>query len=60
MKQVQCPYCEQTFEAKDESTARTQEGIHRANEHINNTDAGETKSRGESIVDEWRKEGNKA
>lgn len=58
---VECPYCGEVFEGEDESEARTKEGIHRAQEHVNNNSESESKStKGKNIIDDWKTEGRKA
>lgn len=52
-----CPYCGETFEGED---AITREGIHRAEEHVNQNESTTTASKGQNIVDEWKSEGKKA
>jgi hypothetical protein len=57
-EKVECPYCGEIFDN------RTEEGIHRSEEHI---DSGNTMSesdtssgKGESIIDDWKKNNVKA
>lgn len=53
----ECPYCGETFEGED---AITNEGIHRAEEHVNQNESTAKATKGQNIVDEWKSEGKKA
>ncbi len=53
----ECPYCGEVFEGEN---AITEEGIHRAEEHVNDNDTGSSSSKGQNIVDEWKSEGKRA
>ncbi len=57
---VDCPYCGKTFEGEDETEARTKEGIHRAEAHVNGTESKTKASKGRNIIDEWKTEGRRA
>ncbi|WP_414837322.1 hypothetical protein ACK3SF_03585 [Candidatus Nanosalina sp. VS9-1] len=58
----ECPYCGEVFESDDEGDADIKEGIHRAEEHVNNNSSKETtsKSSGSNIVRKWKTEGKRA
>ena len=58
----ECPYCGEVFHYDDESSAITKEGIHRAEEHVNNNSSSDTKktSKGSNIVRKWKSEGKRA
>ncbi|MFB6202914.1 MAG: hypothetical protein ABEK01_00310 [Candidatus Nanohaloarchaea archaeon] len=52
---AECPYCGETFHSDEDGDAITKEGIHRAQEHVNNNGGNETrKSKGQNIVNEWK------
>lgn len=53
----ECPYCGEVFEGEE---AVTNEGIHRAEEHVNDNESTSTASKGQNIVDEWKSEGKRA
>lgn len=54
---VECPYCQQVFEAETEFKASLKEGQHRTNEHIEPGQSVERAvSKGNSIVDDWKKQ----
>lgn len=53
----ECPYCGEVFEGED---ATTREGIHRAEEHVNDNESTSSASKGQNIVDEWKSEGKRA
>jgi len=57
---VECPYCGEVFEGEDEAEARTQEGIHRANNHVNESETTSKSTKGRNIIDDWKSEGRKA
>lgn len=59
---AECPYCGEVFESDEEGDADTKEGIHRAEEHVNNSSSKETKSSssGSNIVRKWKTEGKRA
>lgn len=59
---AECPYCGEVFESDDEGDADTKEGIHRAEEHVNNSSSKDTKSSssGSNIVRKWKTEGKRA
>lgn len=57
---VECPYCGEVFEGEDEAEARTKEGIHRANNHVNESESSSKSTKGRNIIDEWKSEGRKA
>ena len=57
---VKCPYCGEVFEGEDEIEARTQEGIHRAENHVNEGESTSKAKKGRNIIDEWKTEGRKA
>lgn len=57
---VECPYCGETFHGDDESDARTKEGIHRAEEHVNNDQSTNKANKGINIVNKWKSEGKRA
>lgn len=60
METVDCPYCGETFEGESEGDARTKEGVHRAENHVNNNSESTKKaSKGRSIVDDWKSEGKR-
>lgn len=58
----ECPYCGEVFHSDEESDATTKEGIHRANEHVNNSSSSEStkSSKGSNIVRKWKTEGKRA
>ena len=58
--EVECPYCGETFEGETEADARTQEGVHRAEEHVNESDSTQKASKGRNIIDDWKTEGKRA
>jgi len=60
MESVECPYCGESFEGETAADARTKEGVHRAENHVNNNSETKKKaSNGKSIVDEWKTEGKR-
>jgi len=52
-KEAECPYCGKIFDNSIE------EGIHRTNQHIKREQEIGKKSKGDNIVDKWKK-GSKA
>ncbi|MFB6181225.1 MAG: hypothetical protein ABEJ93_05095 [Candidatus Nanohalobium sp.] len=56
-KSKECPYCGKVFEGED---AVTREGVHRAEEHVNQNQSTAKSSKGQNIVDEWKSEGKRA
>jgi uncharacterized Zn finger protein (UPF0148 family) len=60
--EVECPYCGEVFHSDEEEDATTKEGIHRANEHVNNSPSEESsKSKsGSNIIRKWKTEGKRA
>jgi uncharacterized Zn finger protein (UPF0148 family) len=60
MESVECPYCGESFEGETSADARTKEGVHRAENHVNNNNESKKKaSSGKSIVDDWKSEGKR-
>jgi hypothetical protein len=61
-EKAECPYCGEVFHSDEEGDATTKEGIHRAEEHVNNGSSDETtsKSKGSNIVRKWKSEGKRA
>jgi uncharacterized Zn finger protein (UPF0148 family) len=59
-EQVECPYCGETFEGDSEADARTKEGVHRAEEHVNDSESTSKASKGRNIIDDWKTEGKRA
>jgi uncharacterized Zn finger protein (UPF0148 family) len=59
-EQVECPYCGETFEGDGETDARTKEGVHRAEEHVNESESTKKASKGRNIIDDWKTEGKRA
>ena len=58
---AECPYCGKVFESDDEGDAITKEGIHRAEEHVNNSSSDtSSSSKGSNIVRKWKTEGKRA
>lgn len=58
---AECPYCGEVFESDEEGDATTKEGIHRANEHVNNSGSEESsKQKGSNIIRKWKTEGKRA
>jgi sarcosine oxidase delta subunit len=57
---VECPYCGEVFEGEDEADARTKEGVHRAEEHVNQSDTTSKATKGRNIIDKWKTDGRKA
>lgn len=59
---VECPYCGEVFQSDEEGDATTKEGIHRAEEHVNNSGSSDTSnsSKGSNIVRKWKTEGKRA
>lgn len=57
---VKCPYCGDVFEGDTEIDARTKEGIHRAENHVNESDSTSKATKGRNIIDDWKTEGRKA
>lgn len=60
ISEVECPYCGEVFEGESEADARTKEGVHRAEKHVNESDSTKKASKGQNIVDEWKTEGKRA
>jgi uncharacterized Zn finger protein (UPF0148 family) len=60
METVECPYCGETFEGESAADARTKEGVHRAENHVNNNESTKKASKGRNIVDDWKSEGKRA
>lgn len=58
---AECPYCGEVFESDEDGDAITKEGIHRAEEHVNNSSTeSSTSSKGSNIVRKWKTEGKRA
>lgn len=57
---AECPYCGETFEGDGDQDAITKEGIHRAEEHVNNESPDSTNSKGKNIINRWKTEGKRA
>jgi hypothetical protein len=57
---AECPYCGETFHTDDDQTAQTKEGIHRAQEHVNDEESTSTTNKGKNIVSKWKSEGKRA
>ncbi len=62
METAECPYCGEVFESDEDGDAITKEGIHRAEEHVNNGGSKDTgsSSKGSNIVRKWKTEGKRA
>lgn len=58
--EVECPYCGEVFEGETEADARTKEGVHRAEEHVNDNESTSKASKGRNIIDDWKTEGKRA
>lgn len=58
--EVECPYCGEVFRGETEADARTQEGVHRAENHVNDGQSTTKASKGRNIIDEWKTEGKRA
>lgn len=58
--EVECPYCGEIFEGESEADARTKEGVHRAEEHVNDSESTQKASKGRNIIDDWKTEGKRA
>lgn len=58
--EVECPYCGETFTGETEDEARTQEGVHRAQEHVNENQSTQKVSKGRNILNDWKAEGKRA
>lgn len=57
---AECPYCGETFESDDDQDAITKEGIHRAEEHVNDEQTTKSANKGINIVNKWKSEGKRA
>lgn len=54
---VECPYCGEVFESDEEQDARTKEGVHRTEEHVNKESGVKKKERNntkESILEKYK------
>lgn len=58
--QVECPYCGEVFEGDEEQDARTKEGVHRAQEHVNTDNKDTETGKGKNIINRWKSEGKRA
>jgi uncharacterized Zn finger protein (UPF0148 family) len=58
--EVECPYCGEVFTGETEADARTEEGVHRAQEHVNDNQSTQKASKGRNIINEWKTEGKRA
>ncbi|MFB6208038.1 MAG: hypothetical protein ABEJ69_01685 [Candidatus Nanohaloarchaea archaeon] len=57
---AKCPYCGEVFEGTEDQDAITQEGIHRAEEHVNQDGPDSGSSKGKNIINRWKTEGKRA
>ena len=58
--EIECPYCGEVFRGESEADARTKEGVHRAEKHVNDGDSTQKASKGRNIIDDWKTEGKRA
>lgn len=59
-EKTSCPYCGEEFESDDDQDAITKEGIHRAEEHVNDETSTKKANKGNNIVNKWKSEGKRA
>ena len=59
-EEVECPYCGQVFTGDEDQDARTKEGVHRAEEHVNDNSSDTKKSKGTNIVNKWKSDAKRA
>lgn len=59
-EEAECPYCGETFHSDEDQDAQTKEGIHRAQEHVNDEEATNRTNKGKNIVNKWKSEGKRA
>lgn len=58
--EVECPYCGEVFTGTEDMDARTQEGVHRAEEHVNDNSSETKHSKGTNIVNKWKSDAKRA
>lgn len=57
MEEVECRYCGKVFKAEEKHEAKTKEGIHRSEEHVNDgANISKTgKDTNENKINDWKK-----
>lgn len=61
MEEVECNYCGEVFEAETKQEAKTLEGIHRTEEHIDSksTISKSGKDTNENMINDWKSDSDK-